>query len=122
MVGREVELQQLLDAFDRATGGSNCQLVTVLGVAGVGKSRLTRELLSKLADGPRVLEGSCLPYGEGITFWPIAEMVKHAAGIEDSDDPATARDKIGQLLQGGGDETSLIRDRGADAIGLSAAQ
>jgi class 3 adenylate cyclase/tetratricopeptide (TPR) repeat protein len=122
MVGREVELQQLLEAFDRATRGSNCQLVTVLGVAGVGKSRLTRELLSKLADGPRVLEGSCLPYGEGITFWPIAEMVKHAAGIEDSDDSATARDKIGQLLQGGGDETSLIRDRVAAAIGLAEAQ
>jgi class 3 adenylate cyclase/tetratricopeptide (TPR) repeat protein len=122
MVGRGAELQQLLDAFDRAARGSNCQLVTVLGTAGVGKSRMTRELLSRLADRPRVLEGRCLPYGEGITFWPVAEMVKHAAGIEDSDDSAAAREKIGALLQGEGGETVLIRDRVAAAIGLGEAQ
>jgi class 3 adenylate cyclase/tetratricopeptide (TPR) repeat protein len=122
MVGRDVELQQLLDAFDRAERGPGCQLVTVLGTAGVGKSRLTRELLSKLADRPRVLEGTCLPYGDGITFWPVAEMVKHAAGIEDSDDSARARAKIGELLGGKGDETSLIRDRVAAAIGLADTQ
>jgi class 3 adenylate cyclase/tetratricopeptide (TPR) repeat protein len=122
MVGRDVELQQLIDAFARAVRGTDCQLVTVLGVAGVGKSRLTRELLSRLADAPRVLEGTCLSYGEGITFWPIAEMVKHAAGIDDSDDAATARDKIGELLRGAGDDASLIRDRVAAAIGLADAQ
>ena len=122
MVGRDGELQQLLDAFDRAHQESSCQLVTVLGLAGVGKSRLTRELLTRLGEAPRVLEGNCLPYGEGITFWPIAEMVKHAAGIEDSDDPSTARDKIGALLQTDGDETMLIRDRVAAAIGLAEAQ
>jgi class 3 adenylate cyclase/tetratricopeptide (TPR) repeat protein len=122
MVGREVEFQQLLDAFDRAAQGSSCQLVTVLGLAGVGKSRLTRELLSRLADRPRVLEGSCVPYGEGITFWPVAEMVKRAAAIDDSDDSATARAKIGELLQGDGDEALLIRDRVAASIGLAEAQ
>jgi class 3 adenylate cyclase/tetratricopeptide (TPR) repeat protein len=122
MVGREVEFQQLLAAFDRAAQGSNCQLVTVLGLAGVGKSRLTRELLSRLSDRPRVLEGSCLPYGEGITFWPVAEMVKRAAAIDDSDDSATARAKIGELLQGDGDEALLIRDRVAASIGLADAQ
>ncbi len=121
MVGRDLELEQLLDAFDRATRGSNCQLVTVLGLAGVGKSRLTREVLSRLGDEPRVLEGSCLPYGEGITFWPVAEMVKHAAGIEDSDDSSTAREKIGELLQSDGADTLLIRDRVAAAIGLAEA-
>jgi len=86
MVGRDIELQQLLDAFERARELSSCQIITVLGLAGVGKSRLTRELLSRLGDGPLVLAGSCLPYGDGITFWPVAEMVKHAAGIEDIDD------------------------------------
>ena len=121
MVGRDGELQQLLDAFERAHHGSTCQLVTVLGLAGVGKSRLTRELLSRLGDGPRVLEGNCLPYGEGITFWPIAEMVKHAAGIEDSDESSTALKKIGDLLQSDGDENHLIRDRVAAAIGLAEA-
>jgi len=122
MVGRRVELQQLLDAFDRAARGSNCQLVTVVGLAGVGKSRLIRELLTRLADGARVVEGSCLPYGEGITFWPVAEMVKHAAGIEDNDDSGTASEKIGELLQGEREETLLIRDRVAATIGLAEAQ
>jgi class 3 adenylate cyclase/tetratricopeptide (TPR) repeat protein len=122
MVGRDIELQQLLDAFERAREGSSCQIITVLGLAGVGKSRLTRELLSRLGDGPLVLEGSCLPYGEGITFWPVAEMVKHAAGIEDIDDSSTARDKIGRLLQKDGDESLLIRDRVAAAIGITEAQ
>ena len=122
MVGRDIELQQLLDAFERARELSSCQIITVLGLAGVGKSRLTRELLSRLGDGPLVLAGSCLPYGEGITFWPVAEMVKHAAGIEDIDDSSTARDKIGRLLQKDGDESLLIRDRVAAAIGITEAQ
>lgn len=118
MVGRDEDLQQLLGGFDRATRGPSCELITVLGVAGVGKSRLTKELLTRLADGPRVLEGRCLPYGEGITFWPVAEMVRHAAGIADSDSPAKARDKIAELLNARGDEAQLIRDRVAAAIGL----
>jgi class 3 adenylate cyclase/tetratricopeptide (TPR) repeat protein len=122
MVGRDVELQHLLDAFERARKETSCQIVTVLGLAGVGKSRLTRELLSTLGDGARVLEGTCLPYGEGITFWPVAEMVKHAAGIEDVDDSSTAREKIGGLLQKDADESSLIRDRVAAAIGITQAQ
>jgi tetratricopeptide (TPR) repeat protein len=59
----------------------------VLGPAGVGKSRLVREFLADLADRALVARGRCLPYGEGITYWPLAEMVKAAAGISD-DDPA----------------------------------
>ena len=122
MVGRDVELQQLLDAFTRAVRGPGCELVTILGVAGVGKSRLTHELLSGLPDGARVLEGRCLPYGEGITFWPVSEMVKQAAGIEDTDPPAEARARISGLLEREGDEASLIGARVAAAIGLGDAQ
>jgi class 3 adenylate cyclase/tetratricopeptide (TPR) repeat protein len=122
MVGRDAELRQLHDAFERAVRGPRCELVTVLGAAGVGKSRLALEMLSGLPVGTRVIEGRCLPYGEGITFWPVSEMVKQAAGIEDGDAPAAARDKILRLLEREADEASLIGARVAAAIGLGDAQ
>ncbi|MHB1234926.1 MAG: AAA family ATPase [Microbacteriaceae bacterium] len=121
MVGRDGELQHLLDAFERATRDPGCELVTVLGVAGVGKSRLTRELLSRLPDRTRVLEGRCLSYGEGVTFWPVSEMVKQAAGIEDRDTATQARNRITRLLRHE-DEGALIGGRIATAIGLADAQ
>ncbi len=74
LVGRQPELEQLRGAFDRAVRERRCQLFTVLGVAGVGKSRLVREFLAE-ADAT-VLEGRCLDYGEGITFWPVISVLK----------------------------------------------
>ncbi len=74
LVGRHPELEQLRGAFDRAVRERRCQLFTVLGVAGVGKSRLVREFLAE-ADAT-VLEGRCLDYGEGITFWPVVSVLK----------------------------------------------
>ncbi len=74
MVGREHELQGLRDSFARAVRDRSCQLFTVLGVAGVGKSRLAAEFLAGL--GARAVRGGCLPYGEGITYWPVVEIVK----------------------------------------------
>jgi class 3 adenylate cyclase/tetratricopeptide (TPR) repeat protein len=117
MVGREEELRQVLDAFDRVEGRRSCELVTIVGEAGVGKSRLTMEVLSRLAGRAAVLEGRCLPYGEGITFWALAEMVKRAAGIDDGDPPAHALTKIEGLLHGN-DDAALVRDRVGAAIGL----
>ena len=86
LVGRESELDLLELTFDRATRDRRAHLFTIYGEAGVGKSRLTREFVAGL-DGATVLAGRCLPYGEGITYWPLAEMVKTAVGISD-DDPA----------------------------------
>jgi class 3 adenylate cyclase len=74
MVGRETELAQLRGAFDRAVADCSCELFTIVGEAGVGKSRLVREFLSGLQ--ATVAAGRCLPYGEGITYWPIVEVVK----------------------------------------------
>jgi class 3 adenylate cyclase len=123
MVGRDGHLHQLLDVFDRAEQGPSCELVTIFGEAGVGKSRLAVELLSQLAQRARVLEGRCLPYGEGITFWPVAEMVKQAAGIDESDPPTGALAKIARLLEGSRDvDASLILGRVGSAIGLGEAQ
>jgi tetratricopeptide (TPR) repeat protein len=74
-VARERELRLLRDAWARAVEERGCHLVTVLGEAGVGKSRLVGELLDEVGDAGRVLRGRCLPYGEGITFWPLTEAL-----------------------------------------------
>ena len=79
LIGRETELERLQESFRWASRNRSSHLVTVLGPAGIGKSRLARELLSSVADEATVLVGRCLPYGSG-AFWPLAEMVKQAAG------------------------------------------
>jgi class 3 adenylate cyclase/tetratricopeptide (TPR) repeat protein len=75
LVGRERELRRLKEAFAQAVDDRSCQLFTILGVAGVGKSRLTAELVGSLDDAT-VVRGRCLPYGEGITYWPVIEILK----------------------------------------------
>ena len=75
LVGRERELRRLREAFAQAVDDRSCQLFTILGVAGVGKSRLTAELLGSVGEAS-VVRGRCLPYGEGITYWPVVEIAK----------------------------------------------
>src|SRR5918999_1683020 len=83
-VAREAELELLENTFTRAVRDRRAHLVTVYGEAGIGKSRLAEEFLEAL-EGATVLKGRCLPYGESVTYWPLAEMVKSAAGIADAD-------------------------------------
>lgn len=80
LVGRTAELARLRAAFDQTVRTQKAALVTVLGDAGVGKSRLALELADKLGDEAQVLTGRCPAYGEGITFWPLREVVLQAAG------------------------------------------
>jgi class 3 adenylate cyclase/tetratricopeptide (TPR) repeat protein len=87
-VGRERELQQLVDAWDRALAGPRCELVTVVGDPGVGKSRLVAEALKRI-DAP-VVRGRCLSYGEGITYWPVIEVVKQLHARPDDEHAAMA--------------------------------
>jgi class 3 adenylate cyclase/tetratricopeptide (TPR) repeat protein len=93
LIGREGELDLLANTFDRAVRGGRAHLVTIYGEPGVGKSRLVREFVAML-EGATVLGGRCLPYGEGITYWPLAEMVKSAAGISDTDPVHEAMEKL----------------------------
>ena len=79
LVGRERELRRLDEAFERAAQRRAPQLVTVIGEPGIGKSRLARELAARLDPRATVLAGRCLPYGLGITYWPVREMVLQAA-------------------------------------------
>jgi class 3 adenylate cyclase/tetratricopeptide (TPR) repeat protein len=74
MVGRRTQLSMLSDAFANVTDGRSCSLFTVLGAAGVGKSRLIGEFLRSI--DATVLRGRCLSYGEGITYWPVISIVK----------------------------------------------
>ena len=75
LVGRERELGLLRGAWDRSVEESRCHLFTLLGAAGVGKSRLVAELLASVGERATVLQGRCLHYGEGITFWPLLEAL-----------------------------------------------
>ena len=85
-VGREPELAQIATAWERVKSQARCELVTVVGDAGVGKSRLVAEALASVE--ARVLRGRCLPYGEGITYWPVVEVVKQLAALPS--DPVAA--------------------------------
>ena len=92
-VGREAELDLLSNTWERAVRNRRAHLFTVYGEPGVGKSRLAAEFTSAL-EGATILKGRALPYGEGITYWPLAEMVKSAAGISDDDPVAEAIEKL----------------------------
>ncbi len=105
MVGRERELARLRHTFEAAVADRSCQLFTLLGAPGVGKSRLVEEFLRPLHDEATVLRGRCLPYGDGITFFPVGEVVKEAAGLEDFDAPEEIERKICAVL-GDGDASS----------------
>ncbi len=79
-VGRDEELSQLREAFARCRRERACHLFTVVGMAGIGKSRLALEAHARLAEDAQVLIGRCLPYGEGTAFWPLREMLVGALG------------------------------------------
>jgi class 3 adenylate cyclase/tetratricopeptide (TPR) repeat protein len=98
MVGRTEELETLDAAFAEAVRSRSCRLCVVVGEAGVGKSRLAAEF-QRGVDGT-VLYGQCLPYGEGITYWPLAEVVRQAAAIRDEHSVGAARARISTLLAG----------------------
>jgi len=80
LVGRTVELGVLRDGLTASADGHECRLVTVLGVAGVGKTRLVSELVAEVGEYATVAAGRCLPYGDGITFWPLTELIKRLGG------------------------------------------
>lgn len=119
LVGREDEVRRLRSELERAAAGVHFRLATVLGDAGVGKSRLLDALDDSLAEGGSVLRGRCLAYGRGITFWPVREALRQTAAISDEDTPEVA---LGKLKHVAGPENAGAVERVASAIGLSAAR
>src|SRR6266540_108201 len=117
IVGREPELRLFDWVSERVSATAACHLLTVLGQAGVGKTRLVAEVVRGL--DATVLRGRCLFYGEGITFWPVAEVVHQAAGTIDTDSPAEATAKLRRRL-GDADDADHVAGRVAQLIGLEA--
>ena len=103
-VGRERELAQITEAWERAREEAGCELLTVVGDSGVGKSRLVAEALASF--DAHVVRGRCLPYGEGITYWPVVEVVKQLATMpSDAAAAAATRSLLGESDVGAsGDE------------------
>jgi class 3 adenylate cyclase/tetratricopeptide (TPR) repeat protein len=97
LIGRDDDLAVLQSTFARTLRESSTQLVTITGEPGVGKTRLTTEFRRWVDDQPEIVfwrQGRSLPYGEGITFWALGEMVKAQAGILESDSPDDAGAKL----------------------------
>src|SRR5215208_5100446 len=109
LVGRGLERDYLRDAYRTVIEEQSCRLVTVLGAAGVGKTRLAQEIAAR-SFGAAVAQGRCLSYGDGITFFPIAEVVRSLAGITADDNDRVVRARVGQLLPLG-DEAEVVTER-----------
>ena len=106
--------------FGNVVRDRTCHLLTVLGGAGVGKSRLVREFTGGLAGDVTVLRGRCLPYGEGITYWPLAEIVREITRAEGLDPGEQSAATIAARLAGD-EKAELIAERVAEALGLGGA-
>ena len=88
-VGRSQELAVLGEAFEKAVRARTCELATILGTPGIGKSRLVRELVGSLETRARILVGRCVAYGDGISYFPLGEVVRELAG--EDPEPELAR-------------------------------
>ena len=123
-LGRQNELEVLHGALDDASANGEGRAVLIIGDPGMGKSRLVLEFARSLDERPRMVtwrQGRCLPYGEGVSFWALGEIVKGHAGIQDSDDVATVLAKLDAALPGG-EEATWIRQRLRPLLGLESSQ
>ena len=124
LVGRELEKPLLIGTFERAAQQRSVQLVTVVGEPGVGKSRLVAELFAYLRTKPELTrwrQGRCPPYGEGITFWALGEIVKAEAGILESDSAEVAAGKLEAAVSPENPERQWLLQRLGPLVGLEAA-
>jgi class 3 adenylate cyclase/tetratricopeptide (TPR) repeat protein len=98
LVGRLRPLRHLGDAFYEAIDERICHLFTIVGAAGVGKSRVVDEFIGSLGAQAQVASGRCLAYGQGITYWPVAEAIRNGAGIAEGDAPEAAVARLREVL------------------------
>jgi class 3 adenylate cyclase/tetratricopeptide (TPR) repeat protein len=117
LVGRERELTLLQQTFERSANDHASHLLTILGPAGAGKSRLARELLDSVDGQATPLVGRCLPYGEGITFWPVMEIVKRAAGVGPTLALEESKHRIASIVAPDPD-AELVAERLSAVLGL----
>jgi class 3 adenylate cyclase len=125
LAGRELERGLLTSTFERCVRDSSVHLVTIVGEPGVGKSRLVAELFSFVDGWPDLVtwrQGRCLPYGDGITFWALGEILKAEAGILETDDPEAAASKIDDVIPDSHPDAPWLRQRLRPLVGLEAPQ
>ena len=122
LVGRELETPLLIGTFERSAQQRSCQLVTVVGEPGVGKSRLCRELFQHIEELPGLVrwrQGRCLPYGDGIAFWALGEIVKAECGILESDSLDAVRAKLERAVPEDAQDRPWLLARLGPLVGLS---
>jgi class 3 adenylate cyclase/predicted ATPase len=107
LVGRTAELARLGAEFEAISSERRCRLVTVIGEPGVGKSRLVAEFAERSGRRSRTVRGACLSYGEGITYWPVAQIVRELAEIREGDSADLAYGRIAALSAGTRDEAAV---------------
>jgi class 3 adenylate cyclase/tetratricopeptide (TPR) repeat protein len=120
LVGRELEKPLLIGTFERSAQQRSCQLVTIVGEPGVGKTRLATELFHYLDDRPGLVrwrQGRCLPYGERIAFWALGEIVKAECGILESDSPDEADAKLARALPADDPDSAWLHARLQPLVG-----
>jgi class 3 adenylate cyclase/tetratricopeptide (TPR) repeat protein len=121
-VGRDLELQVLTQLSERSRSRPSTEFVTIIAEAGLGKSRLVRELARSVDALPELItwrEGRCLPYGDGISFWALGEIVKAQSGILETDDQEAISSKLDRTITGADPQTrEWIKDRLAPLVGL----
>ncbi len=120
MVGRDRQLRMLIEVAERSRDERAPQLITILGLAGVGKSRLVHEFVRRLPAECTVMRGHCLSYGDATSYRPLAEALRAAAGIQPDETAETALGKLGILAEGVS-QAPLVTERVAAAIGLQTA-
>ena len=124
LVGRAAELNSLVEALSRAQQEREPQLVTLVGVPGIGKSRLVWELFGAVGRGDTLVywrQGRSLPLGEGVSFWALSEMVKAQAGILEGDDADVVADKLGRAVRDVvEEEPDWVAARLAPLVGIEA--
>jgi class 3 adenylate cyclase len=113
LVGRTAELERLRDELTKVIEERRCRLATIVGPAGIGKSRLGNELFREAGESTTTLVGRCLPYGEGVTYWPLRAIVLGAVG-------GLGPERIAERLQGA-DDADRIANLVADAVGAAEA-
>jgi class 3 adenylate cyclase/tetratricopeptide (TPR) repeat protein len=118
LAGRDDELDVLVRAFAEVEAERNCQLVTVVGEPGIGKSRLASELLGRIGDRARIARGGCLSYGEGITYWAAGQVVRGLAGIREEQSLESARARVDAFLSGA-PEAAAVAAQIAQLLGLA---
>jgi class 3 adenylate cyclase len=109
LVGRAVEARTLDDLFSRTLTTQRGHLVSVLGAPGIGKTRLVADFLQRVGDRAKVLRGRCVSYGQGITYWPLVQVLREAAGLQGDESSEVARHALSSLLRGSADDEEVVR-------------